>query len=115
MTDGLNSLLSAANFNYSHYSAAGYVSKGRYGAPTSSEATTTARLDARTAIACTNAKAKGITIYTIAFGAGAAGSAAMLRTCASSPTLYYAPQNATDLLSVFRQIAQSISSLRIAQ
>jgi len=115
MTDGMNSILSANNFNYSQYSAAGYMSKGRYGTPTTNSNTTTAWLDARTAIACTNAKNKGILIYTIGFGAGAAGSADLLRNCASDPKYYYAPQNSSDLVPVFKQIAQSISSLRIAE
>jgi hypothetical protein len=91
------------------------VSKGRYGSPTTSTATTTAWLDARTQLACTNAKANGILIYTIGFGADASGSSTLLRNCASDPKYFYQPQNSSDLQPVFQQIAQSINSLRIAQ
>ncbi len=72
-------------------------------------------MDARTAIACANAKAQGILVYTIAFGSGASVSTPLLKGCATSANYFYNPQNSSDLVPVFQQIAQSINSLRLAE
>ncbi len=115
MTDGQNSVTGLNNFDMSYYSAAGYAAKGRLGQATSNNSTLTSLLDDRTLIACTNAKAAGILVYTIAFGSGANVSQGLLKSCASNPKYFFAPQNSSDLVPVFQQIAQSINSLRIAQ
>ncbi len=115
MTDGENNLNGVSNFDHSDYTSYGYMIKGRVGTTSSNNTTLTAALDVKTATACTNAKAQGMLIYTIAFGSGAANSQTLLRNCATSPNYFYAPQNSSDLVPVFQQIAQSINSLRISQ
>ena len=115
MTDGVNNLNGANNFNHSDYTSYGYVIKGRVGSTSNDNNTLTTALNTRTLLACTNAKAAGILIYTIGFGSGAAQSASLLQSCASDPKYYYAPQNSSDLVPVFQAIAQSINSLRIAE
>lgn len=114
MTDGQNYFGGTNNFNMSSYFSYGYAAKGRVGAATSNNTTLTSMLDAKTLTACTNAKAAGILIYTIAFGSGASVSQGLLKSCATDPKYFFAPQNSSDLVPVFKQIAQSINSLRIA-
>ena len=115
MTDGQNNLNGVSNFDHSDYTSYGYMIKGRVGSTSSNNTTLTAALDARTEIACANAKAQGLLVYTIGFGAGAAGSTSLLTDCASDPKYAYFPQNSSDLAPVFQKIAQSINSLRIAE
>jgi hypothetical protein len=64
------------------------------------------------AAVCTAIKNAGITIYTIAFGAGAAGTS--LQSCAS-PGDYYIASNNSSLNTVFQQIASQIAVLRLTQ
>ena len=91
MTDGQNSVTGLNNFDMSDHSAAGYAAKGRLGQATSNNSTLTSLLDDRTLIACTNAKAAGILVYTIAFGSGADVSQGLLKSCASNPKYFFAP------------------------
>ncbi len=67
-------------------------------------------IDGRTSAACTNAKAAGIQIYTIRV---IDGNANLLRNCASSPSMYYDVQSASQLSPVFKKIASEIASVRL--
>jgi len=69
-------------------------------------------IDARTSLACTNAKAAGISLYTIRV---IDGDAALLRGCASDPSMYYDVQNAAQLDPIFKAIANEISAVRLTQ
>jgi Flp pilus assembly protein TadG len=69
-------------------------------------------IDARTKLACTNAKAAGIKIYTVRV---IDGNASLLKQCATSETMYYDVQNAAQLNSVFISIAQNLANLRIVK
>jgi hypothetical protein len=69
-------------------------------------------IDARTALACTNAKAANIKIYTVRV---IDGNAALLQGCASKPGMYYDVQQASQLNGVFTSIAQTLANLRIAK
>jgi hypothetical protein len=62
---------------------------------------------------CTAIKNAGITIYTIAFGSGAAANTG-LQTCAS-PGDYYSASSNSALNTVFQQIASNIGLLRLVQ
>ncbi|SDR55032.1 VWA domain-containing protein [Paraburkholderia tuberum] len=62
---------------------------------------------------CTAIKNAGITIYTIAFGSGAAANTG-LQSCAS-PGDYYTASSNSALNSVFQQIASNIGILRLQQ
>jgi Flp pilus assembly protein TadG len=69
-------------------------------------------IDARTALACTNAKAANIKIYTVRV---IDGDATLLRNCATKPNMYYDVTQASQLDSVFSSIAQTLANLRIAK
>ncbi len=73
--------------------------------------TSTSSIDSRTQLACTNIKAAAIKIYTVRV---IDGNANLLRNCASSPTMYYDVQEASQLNGVFSSIAQNLANLRIA-
>jgi hypothetical protein len=69
-------------------------------------------IDARTKLACTNAKAAGISLYTIRV---IDGDADLLRGCATTPSMYYDVQNAEQLDPIFKAIASEISAVRLTQ
>lgn len=69
-------------------------------------------INPRTALACTNAKAAGIRIYTIRV---IDGNADLLRNCASDPSMYYDVQSASDLTSVFNAIGGQLANLHLSQ
>jgi Mg-chelatase subunit ChlD len=74
--------------------------------------TNASSIDARTALACANAKAAGFKIYTVRV---IEGDADLLRSCATNPSMYYDVQQASQLTATFNSIAQSLASLRIAK
>jgi Flp pilus assembly protein TadG len=115
MTDGVNNYNGVNNPNMSYYFTYGFAKDGRIGQVTSDNTTLTSLLNSKTLQACANAKAQGIMIYTIGFGAGATGSTSLLQSCATDPKYAYFPKNSSDLVPVFQKIAQSINSLRIAE
>ncbi|HEX8233947.1 MAG TPA: pilus assembly protein TadG-related protein [Caulobacteraceae bacterium] len=118
MTDGLNTIGAMPNINQSYYTGYGYMWQKRLRDPaTSDETLNRTEANAKTAKACENAKARGIAVYTIAFGSGAVGSRPLLKGCASRPEAPYfnAPVNASELEPVFLKIAESINRMRIAQ
>ena len=69
--------------------------------------------------ACTNAKAKGITIYTVGFSISSdpidSEGQNVLQACASSANDSYIAADANTLVQNFQQIAASITNLRIAR
>lgn len=69
-------------------------------------------IDARTDLACTNTKANGIRLYTIRV---INGDAALLRRCATTPSMYYDVRSAAELVPVFQRIAAEIGQLRLTQ
>lgn len=74
--------------------------------------TSESAIDARTSLACTNAKNANIKIYTVRV---IDGNASLLRGCATNPNMYYEVSQATQLNSVFSSIAQNLANLRIAR
>lgn len=71
-----------------------------------------AQCDTRTALACVNAKAAGIRIYTIRV---IDGNADLLRNCATDPSMYFDVQSASDLNAVFNAIGGQLASLHLSQ
>jgi len=69
-------------------------------------------IDPRTALACANAKADNIKIYTVRV---IDGDATLLRNCATKPNMYYNVNQASELNNVFSSIAQNLANLRIAK
>ena len=74
--------------------------------------TTSSSIDNRTKLACANAKAANIKIYTIRV---IDGNASLLRNCASNPSMYYDVQQASQLNTVFGAIAQNLANLRVSK
>jgi hypothetical protein len=99
--------------NNSNYFSYGYSAAGRIGSTSNDTNTLIGKLDDRTKLACDNAKAAGMTIYTVALGSGA--DTALLGYCATDSSYAYAPVNGSELTSVFESIAASINKLRISQ
>ena len=75
-------------------------------------ASSDSQIDPRTALACANAKAANIKIYTVRV---IDGDKTLLRNCATKPTMYYEVNQASELNSVFSSIAQNLARLRIAK
>lgn len=67
-------------------------------------------VDARTTLACANAKAAGIVVYTVRV---IDGNGDLLKACASDASKYYEVSSAAQLTPVFQQIAREISQVRL--
>ena len=103
MTDGENWHQAMSNHNKSSYHSFGYAVKGRLG----TTYTTTAlvnQMNTKTLAACTNAKAAGIKVYTVAFRLEDAATLAMLASCASGATYAYNASNGAALMQAFESI-----------
>lgn len=135
MTDGEN------NVNYSNYSGSnpygvsswtawGFRSNKRLltesTTPKDSAASSSqviAEVNRRTVLACANAKAKGVIVYTIGLSAPNSTTIQMLKDCATpskveggvTTNYWYFPNNADELTDVFEDIAEQLSELRLAQ
>jgi hypothetical protein len=68
--------------------------------------------DTRTALACENIKAGGVKVYTVRM---MEGNASLLEACATSKSMYYNVEQASELNAVFTDIAQKLATLRIAK
>ncbi len=68
------------------------------------------QIDARTALACANAKAKGITIYTVKV---IDGNSDLLRGCASDPSYFYDVSRSDQLSATMSNIFKSINRVRL--
>ena len=113
MSDGKNDLQAAANHNKSIYHAFGYAANARLGA-TATLSALIAQMNAKTRVACENAKAAGITVYTIAFRLeNDADTRALLASCASSAAEAYAAGDGAALVQAFEAIAREIAKLQI--
>jgi Flp pilus assembly protein TadG len=64
---------------------------------------------------CANAKAAGITIYTIHVNTGGDPTSTLLRNCASSSDKFWEVKTAGDLGTVFTKIGTNLTKLRVAQ
>jgi hypothetical protein len=113
MTDGENTYTSYNNMNKSMYGAFGYISKNHLGTTSTSNGTVVDKMDGRTEEACTNAKAAGITIYTVAFQVSSTSTKNMLIRCASQPSMAYQSGSNAELVETFGSIARDITLLRL--
>jgi Flp pilus assembly protein TadG len=118
LTDGENNVGGGTNFhNESLFSAFGFAASGHLGSKDGSQARQV--LDAKTATLCTNVKAQGIYVYTIALQVADGATRAMLASCASPECpggqCSYESPTAGALDAVFANIALGINQLRVAR
>jgi hypothetical protein len=64
---------------------------------------------------CTNMKAKGIEVFTVAFMVEDAVAESMLKVCASSDQHFYSASNSELLSDAFAGIAESLQVVRLAR
>lgn len=118
MTDGENQVLREDGPFGSHYSAYGYLNQRRMGNEGTSEAID--YVNGRLLQACANAKAQGITIYTVLFLAGFSADKTqkmldLYSQCATSPPYVYHVRVAQDLTPAFRDIGMRVSKLHLSK
>jgi hypothetical protein len=119
LTCGMNAWAEAENHNLSVYSAFGYYGKNRLGTGAVDEATARALMDAKTKEACTNAKAAGVSVYTVGFSVSTepidAAGLTLLKDCATAPTMAYVANNSSQIVTVFQKIADDLGNLRLTR
>ena len=71
-------------------------------------------VDSRMALACTNAKNAGLTIYTIHVNTDGDPTSTILRDCATDTGKFYTVTSSSQLTNVFTTIGTNLSKLRIA-
>ncbi len=125
MTDGFNTWNALSNqINKSSYSALGYYSSANGRLPPANQnvmndTQARAAMDALTLEACSNARAMGVTIYTVGFSGTYdpidQQGQTMLTACAGSAERAFFTNSADGLQSVFVQIGNQISKLRLSK
>lgn len=138
LTDGINAWSGLSNSSKSRFSPAGFLQNTRSGLlsggvipfskvsrftplTTTTEAQGISAMDNRLNEGCTNAKNKGIIVYTIGFAKKESEvNSTVLKNCASpnaatGEPLYYYAANATEVEKVFKDIANKLSDLRITK
>ena len=70
------------------------------------------QIDARTKLACKNAKAAGIKIFAVRV---IEGNADLLLECATNPSMYFDVQQADQLIGVFNSIGSTLANLHLSK
>ena len=120
MTDGQNwsnIINSTINNNY-YYTWYGFMhpdaDRTRIGTYNTEDDTSfRAKMNTRTGYTCDNAKAAGITIYTVGLDPPDSATRTMLSDCATQSDMAYFPDDPSELDDVFASIAEQLSQLRI--
>lgn len=73
-----------------------------------------AKIDAREALTCSNAKAAGITIYTVQVNTGGDPTSTLLQNCASSSDKFFLLTSASAIATTFSTIGTNLTKLRVA-
>ena len=73
------------------------------------------QIDARQKILCDNAKAAGITVYTIQVNTGGDPTSSVLQYCAQNTSSFYLVTSASQTASVFNQIGTQLTKLRVSK
>ena len=119
LTDGANNITAQGgkNHNKSIYSPYGYARQENPRFLTSPDTTHEIRqeMDSRTAETCENAKAAGITVFTIAFDVNDDDIEDLMEDCASGSNRYFLSPNPGDLEETFETIVNEITELRLSQ
>lgn len=77
--------------------------------------TPSAQVDARQQLTCANAKAAGITLYTVQVNTGGDPTSSLLQTCASDASKFFLLTSANQMVSTFNTIGTQLSNLRVAK
>lgn len=93
---------------YSMSSTAGKAIKANCDSPNGSSMSQAAKL-------CSAIKEKGIVIYTIGYNLADASMKDMLATCASGESYAFLPDTTSNLESVFKQIAEELTTVRVSR
>lgn len=120
MTDGENTAYPTSNMNnaqfYGYYS---YPYNRRLGTLSSSKDDLQTEMNVRTVQTCNNAKAAGISVYTIGLAVNLTSdptaNTQMLKDCSSGTGYWYFPTQSSELTTVFTAIANQLSTLRLAK
>jgi Mg-chelatase subunit ChlD len=72
-------------------------------------------VDARTRLACNNAKADGVILYTVQVNTDNASTSELLKQCASEPKMFYLAKSANETIAVFASIGSSLLNVRLSQ
>jgi Flp pilus assembly protein TadG len=122
LSDGNNNWLRLSNANRSLYSPMGFYINNRVAAGLTDQSVANATLDNKTKQVCENAKGKGVTIYTVGFvlpGKELPPSWSDLVTNCASPVggkrQAYIASNGDQVVEIFREIARTISGVRLVQ
>jgi Flp pilus assembly protein TadG len=75
---------------------------------------TSSQVDTKMGTVCSNAKAAGVTIYTVQIDTDGAGQSAVLPACASGPGNFFMLTSPSQIDAAFSQIGASIAKLRVA-
>ena len=73
------------------------------------------KVNSDTSKVCTEAKAKNIEVFTVAFAVTDTAAKTMLQGCATDAAHYYDATNSAALAAAFQAIGQSLTSLRLSQ
>ena len=112
MTDGMNMAAEQAGYaTYTDYTAYGFLTHWRINPATYQSMHQ--HFNDRLLAACTNAKAAGITIYTVTFGNLSPEVRSLYEQCASKPPYAYSASTVTDLKDAFKSIAGSLTKVRL--
>ncbi|MEM1288296.1 MAG: TadE/TadG family type IV pilus assembly protein [Pseudomonadota bacterium] len=113
MTDGVNFLTNSNNPALeSSYSAYGNLALGRMG---DSRNDARRHIDRRMIEVCHNAKAEGITVFTVTFKLRDGETRLVWDQCASGEDKSYHVDSADELVSAFVEVARSIQDLRLVR
>jgi hypothetical protein len=118
MTDGINNVDPASpEFGpLSEYSAYGYLQQWNHNrVADKTYAGFKAYADGRLAQVCSNAKAAGVQIYTVAFGVTDGATLDLLRDCATAPPYAYTASTSNDLIAAFQKVAGDLTKLRLSK
>jgi Flp pilus assembly protein TadG len=115
MSDGINSLQENNRYGptKTDYNAYGYLKSGRF--PSELFVDAENYLNQRMQLACRNAKATGIKVYTILYRETSPVGRNAMRDCASEPSKAFYAANQSELRNVFSSIAGEIIRLRITR
>jgi hypothetical protein len=64
---------------------------------------------------CANAKAAGVTIYSIQVNTGGDPTSTIMQNCATSSDKFYEVKSSSDLGTVFNAIGTNLTKLRVAK